>query len=129
MWTQYKSVVTTSIQYHSSIGSVLLSVSRYMAQADQLDLLKLLLEVNNVKDRGWVCQQLHEHGVTTLTRFAELSKGTLREWHIYDSSVYDWALPHAQRLLEDNSHDLTAIRQELMVRVRMHYVYVCTIAE
>ena len=44
-----------------------------MAQADQLDLLKLFLESNGVEDPGRVCQQMHEHGVTTLTKFAELS--------------------------------------------------------
>ena len=100
-----------------------------MAQADQLDLLKPLLEVNNVRDCGWVCQQLHEHGVITLTRFAELSEGTLRQWHIYDQQVCYSALPHAQQLLRDSSHDLAAIRQQLLVRARMHYMYVCTIAE
>ena len=97
-----------------------------MDQADQLDLLKL--EANYVGDLGRVCQQLHEHGVTTLTRFDELSKGTLHEWHIYDTRVYDYALPYPQVLL-DSSHDLAAIRQELMVRVHLHYMYVCTIAE
>ena len=100
-----------------------------MAQADRLDLLKLLLEANDVGDPGRVYQQLHEHGVTTLTRFAELSEGTLREWHIDDSRVYNRALPHARRLLRDSSHDLAAIRQQLLVRARMHYMYVCTIAE
>ena len=100
-----------------------------MAQADQLDLLKLLLEANEVRDRGPVCQQLHEHGVTTLTRFAELSEGTLRKWGITNGYVLYSALPHAQRLLRDSSHDLAAIRQQLLVRARMHYMYVCTIAE
>ena len=101
-----------------------------MAQLDQVD-LKLLLEANNVEDAGRACQQLHEHGVTTLTRFAELSVGTLREWGIaysYSDNVCD-ALRHAQRLLRDSSHDLAAIRQQLLVRARMHYMYVCTIAE
>ena len=107
-----------------------------MAQADQLDLLKLLLEANHVRDPGRVCQQLHEHGVTTLTRFAELSEETLREWNIDDIKYMyvsgygnvDDALSHAQRLLVDSSHDLAAIRQQLLVRARMHYMYVCTIA-
>ena len=93
-----------------------------MAQADQLDLLKLLLQVNGVRDPGQVCQQLHEHGVTTLTRFAELSWGTLREWGINDWYVYGNAIPHARRLLRDSSHDLAAIRQQLLVRARMHSV-------
>ena len=100
-----------------------------MAQADQLDLLKLLLEANEVRDRGPVCQQLHEHGVTTLTRFAELSVETLREWDIDDYYVRNYALPHAQRLQRDSSHDIAAIRQQLLVSARMHYMYVCTIAE
>ena len=105
-----------------------------MAQADQLDLLKLLLEANDVKDRGRVYQQLYEHGVTTLTRFAELSKETLCEWriaswHRFNEPVSDRALPHARRLLRDSSHDLAVIRQQLLVRARMHYMYVCTIAE
>ena len=112
-----------------SIGSVLLSVSVQMAQADQLDLLKLLLEANCVGNRGRVCQQLYQHGVTTLTRFAELSLGTLREWGITDYYVSKWALPHAKELLRDSSHDPAAIRQQLLVRARMHYMYVCTIAE
>ena len=99
-----------------------------MAQSDQLD-LRLLLEVNGVKDPGRVCRQLHQHGVTTLTRFAELSVETLREWDIVDFYVRNRALPHAQRLLRDSSHDLAAIRQQLLVRARMHYMYVCTIAE
>ena len=97
-----------------------------MARADQLDLLKLLLEVNNVEDSGRWCRQLHEHGVTTLTGFAELSWVTLTEWGIYENSVSYYALSHAKELLEDSSHDLAAIRQELLVRVRMHYMYVCS---
>ena len=100
-----------------------------MAQADQLDLFELLLEANRVEDPGRVCQQLHEHGMTTLTRFAELSVGTLRKWDIDDYYVRNYALPHAQRLLRDSSHDLAAIRQQLLVRARMHYMYVCNIAE
>ena len=97
-----------------------------MALADQLDLLELLLEVNRVSDRGRVCQQLQEHGVTTLTRFAELSVHveTLREWRITDYHVYSWALYHAQQLLRVSSHDLAAIRQQLLVRARMHYILV-----
>ena len=102
-----------------------------MAQLDQVD-LKLFLEGNGVKDRARVCQQLHEHGVTTISLFAELSVETLLEWGIatdkYDNVCY-FALPHAQRLLRDSSHDLAAIRQQLLVRARMHYMYVCTIAE
>ena len=91
-----------------------------MAQADQLDLLKLLLEANRVADPGWVCQLLHGHGVTTLTQFAELSAETLEVWGIATNSYYDpvsyYALSHAQALLRDSSHDLAAIRQELLVR-------------
>ena len=98
-----------------------------MAQLDQVD-LKLLLEANAVEDAGRACQQLHEHGVTTLTRFAELSWQTLYKWNI-DSRVSGQALSHAQRLLRYSSHDLAAIRQQLLVRARMHYMYVCTIAE
>ena len=92
-----------------------------MAQDEELDLLKLLLEANNVRNPGWVCQQLHHHGVTTLTRFAELSMGMLYKWGMYD--VYDNALSHAQRLLVDSSQDFAAIRQQLLVRARMHYMY------
>ena len=94
-----------------------------MDQADQLDLLKLLLEANNVEDPVPVCQQLDEHGVTTLTRFAELSWRTLVEWRIAYSeySYVCGVLRHAQRLLVVSSHDLAAIRQQLMVRARMHY--------
>ena len=102
-----------------------------MAQLDQVD-FKLFLEANGVEDAGRVCQQLHEHGVTTLTRFAELSMETLLKWGIatrkYDP-VCRYALPDAQALQVDSSHDLAAIRQQLLVRVRMHYMYVCTIAE
>ena len=103
-----------------------------MAQVDQLD-LKLFLEADDVRDPVLVYQQLYEHGVTTITEFAELSVETLLEWNIANSE-YDtvclYALPHARRLLVDScSHDLAAIRQELMVRARMHYMYVCTIAE
>ena len=102
-----------------------------MAQLDQLDLLKLLLEANHVEYPGRVCQQLHEHGVTTLTGFADLSRQTLHEWRITNvrDRVSHRALPHAQRLLRDSSHDLAAIRQQFLVRARMHYMYVCTIAE
>ena len=98
-----------------------------MAQLDQLDLLKLLLEANDVRDPGLACQQLHEHGVTTLTGFAELSVETLLEWRITD--VYGYvshdALPHARRLLVESSHDLAAIRQQLLVRARVHRLHVC----
>ena len=71
-----------------------------MAQADQLDLFKLLLETNRVEDPGRVCQKLHEHGVTILIRFTELSVETLVEWGIADheyDNVCNWALPHAQK--------------------------------
>ena len=95
-----------------------------MAQADQLDLLKLLLEVNLVGDPGPVYQQLYEHGVTTITKFAELSVETLREWGIIDDNVWYSTLPHARRLLVDSSHNLAAIRQQLLVRACMHYMYV-----
>ena len=91
-----------------------------MAQLDQLQLdLKLLLEANGVKDAGRVCQKLYEHGVTTLTEFAELSVATLKEWVITEYSVCTTARRHAQALLVDNSHDLSAIRQQLLVRARM----------
>ena len=100
-----------------------------MAQADQLDVLKLLLEVNGVEGPGRVCQKLHDHGVTTFTEFAELSVETLRKWGITNEYVCYDARFHAQRLLADSSHDLAAIRQQLLVRARMHYMYVCTIAE
>ena len=56
-----------------------------MAQIDQVD-LKLLLEANRVEDAGPVCQQLHEHGVTTFSQFAELSERTLVEWGITNSA-------------------------------------------
>ena len=102
-----------------------------MAQLDQLN-LKLLLEANAVEDPGRVCQQLYEHGVTTLTQFAELNVETLVEWGIaydkYEDMCYG-ALPDAQALLRDSSHDFAAIRQQLLVRARMHCMYVCTIAE
>ena len=96
-----------------------------MAQAAQLDLLKLLLEANDVGNLGRRCQQLHEHGVTTLTQFAELSVETLVEWGIATYSFLDHvrsALFHAQQLLRDSPHDLAAIRRELLVRARMMYV-------
>ena len=95
-----------------------------MAQLDQVD-FKLFLEGNGVKDPGRACQQLHEHGVTTLTQFAELSVETLREWDINDYyCVVNLALPHAKQLLRDSSHDLVAIKQQqLLVRARMHYMY------
>ena len=99
-----------------------------MDHADQLDLLKLLLEVNSVGDPGRLCEQLYEHGVTTLSHFAALREGTLEEWDVAYYYVYS-ALSHARELLRDSSHDLAAIRQELLVRARMHYMYVCTIAE
>ena len=99
-----------------------------MAQADQLDLLKLLLEVNYVKNPGRVCQQLHVHGVTTLTQFAELSVEMLVLWGIATYSYHDrvsyYAHSLAQRLLRDSSHDFAAIRQQLLVRARLHYMYV-----
>ena len=99
-----------------------------MARADQLDLLKLLLEANDVRDPEWACQKLHEHGVTTITEFAELSADTLYKWDIA-SDEYDLvgisALPHARTLLVDSPNDLAAIRQELLVRARMHYMYMC----
>ena len=103
-----------------------------MAQLDQLDFLKLFLEANGVRDPVRVCQQLFEHGVTTLTEFAELSLETLQnKWRITDWYVCNRALPRAQALLADSSHDIAAIRQplQLLVRARMHYMYVCTIAE
>ena len=93
-----------------------------MAQADQLD-LKLLLEANNVEDAGRQCQQLYEHGVTTLSQFAALSAETLVEWdiayHTYNNVCY-LALPHAQELLRNSPSDLAAIKQQLLVRARMH---------
>ena len=99
-----------------------------MAQADQLD-LKLLLEANEVKDPGRVCQQLREHGVTTFSQFAALSEETLLVWGIADG-YYDYvcyyALSHAQKLLRNSPLDLAAIRQQLLVRARMHY-YICVL--
>ena len=116
--------MTTSVPQFDRFST---AVSVDMAQLDHVD-LKLLLEANAVEDAGRVCQQLHEHGVTTLTRFAELSEGTLREWGIVTYDFFDrvsyYALPYAQQLLEDSSHNLAAIRQQLLVRVRMHYMYV-----
>ena len=101
-----------------------------MAQLDQVDFM-LFLESDGVKDRGRVCQKLHEHGVTTLSKVAELSEGTLREWGITDYHMYMYGSlsRHARRLLRDSSHDLAAIRQQLLVRARMHCMCVCTIAE
>ena len=101
-----------------------------MAQAEQLDLLKVLLKVNFVEDPGRRCQQLYEHGVTTLSQFAELSVETLVKWGIADNeygSVCIRALPHAQALLRDSSHDLelATIKQQLLVRARMHYIHLC----
>ena len=98
-----------------------------MAQADQLDLLKLLLEANRVEDPERRCQQLHEHSVTTLNEFAVLkSKERLLKWGIAgddddddDDNVCASALPHAQKLLQDNPHDLAAIKQQLLVRACM----------
>ena len=97
-----------------------------MAQLDQLD-LKLLLEANCVEDPGRVHQKLYKHGVTTITRFAGLSVETLLEWgiaHYRTDNVCYRALSHAQQLLRNSSHDLAAIRQQLLVRARMHYMYV-----
>ena len=101
-----------------------------MAQLDQVD-FKLFLEGNGVKDPGRVCQRLSEHGVTaTISQFAELSRETLVEWGIASNNpVCTRALPHAQRLLVDSSHNLAAIRQQLLVRARMHYMDVSTLAE
>ena len=93
-------------------------------RADQVDLLELLLEVQDVEDHVLVCRQLHERGVTTITRFAALSAETLREWDIDDYYVHS-ALSHARQLLLDSSRDLAAIRQQLLVRARMHYTDVC----
>ena len=98
-----------------------------MAQADQLDLLKLLLEANGVQDLRRVCRQLYKHGVTTLRQFAELSEETLVKWDIDDYNVCRRALPDAQQLLMDSSHDLAAIRQWLLVRARMHYMYAASV--
>ena len=99
-----------------------------MAQLDQVD-FKLFLEANGVQ----VSQKLYEHGVTTITELAKLSRQTLEEWDLIAKYLswneYTKALSNAQRLLRDSSHDLAAIRQELLVRARMHYMYVCTIAE
>ena len=107
-------------------NSVLLSVSVEMAQLDQFDLLNLLLEANDVRDPGQVCHKLHEHGVTTITEFAELSVETLYKWKITNYFVHR-ALPQAQALLVASSDDLAAIRQQLLVRARVQYMYVCTI--
>ena len=91
--------------------------------ADQLD-LKLVLEANVVKDAGQICQQLYEHGgVRTLEQFASLRKETLREWGIDDYYVCDSALCHAQELMTISAQDLPSIKQNLLVRARMH---VCT---
>ena len=96
-----------------------------MAQLDQLD-LELLLEASKVWDPRRACQRLYEHGVTTLTQLAELSVETLVEWRIDTGklgNVCNRVLPHARRLLVDcSSHDLAAIRQQLLVRARMHYM-------
>ena len=90
--------------------------------ADQLD-LKLVLEANGVADAGQVCQQLSEHGVTTLQHFATLSKESLLEWAIYDRYAYvrDHALPHARKLLASRE-DLFTIKQQLLVRACIHYM-------
>ena len=108
-----------------------------MAQGDQLDLLKLLLEgTDRVKDPGWRCQKLYEHGVTTLDQFAALSEGTLVNWGIanyYDDDVCISALSYAQELLRYGSHDLAAIKQQLLVRPAPHALHdvriMCTVAE
>ena len=98
-----------------------------MAQLDQVD-FKLFLEANGIR----VSQKLYEHGVTTITELAKLSRQTLEEWDLandWSENEYTRALSNAQRLLRVSPHDLAAIRQEVLVRARMHYVYVCTIAE
>ena len=103
----------------------LLFGARVCNMAEQLD-LKLVLEANEVKDAGGLCQQLYEHGVTALNQFATLSNERLRDWGIVDyddcgyDNVCDRALPHAQELLRNSTHDLTTIKQQLLVRVRMH---------
>ena len=95
-----------------------------MAQAEGLNLLKLLLEVNHVENPGRVCQQLYKHGVTSLTKFAKLTVQKLLKWGIDDYNVFRYALPHARKLLRDSSRDLAAIREQLLVRTCMHYIRV-----
>ena len=87
-----------------------------MAQTDPL-YLKLFLEAHGVNYPRRVCQQLHKHGVTTLTRFAELSVDTLYKWDIADYYVR-CALPRAQQLLRSRLR--YNLRQQLLVRARIH---------
>ena len=93
-----------------------------MAWADHLD-LKLFLEANRVEDAGRRCQQLNEHGVTTLNEFAALNNKRLFEWGIADHErdyVCTSALPRAQELLQNSPRDLAVVKQQLLVRARMH---------
>ena len=95
---------------------------------DQLE-LKLVLEANDVRDIGRLCQQLSEHGVSTLGQFTELSEERLAEWGIRDyRAVRNCALRHARKL-RDSTKDLATIKQQLLVRACMHvhyYVTACT---
>ena len=84
---------------------------------EQLD-VRLVLENNRVEDAGRVYDLLSERGVRTVQQFSALTGVRLREWGIYDSTVYSWALPDAQSLtreLATSPHTLPTVKQQLLV--------------
>lgn len=93
--------------------------SAHSTMADQLE-LKLVLEANDMRDIGRLCQQLSEHGVSTLGQFTELSEERLAEWGIRDyRAVRNCALRHARKLSRNSTQDLATIKQQLLVRARV----------
>ena len=85
--------------------------------AEQLD-LRVVLEANQVKYAGQVCDLLSALGVRTVEQFSAMTKERLREWGINDYHVYSWALDDAQSLTDEqvtSPHRLSTVKQQLLV--------------
>ena len=85
--------------------------------AEQLD-VRLVLEANEVRDAGRVCDLLSQHDVSTVKQFSGLTEERLREWGIDDYDVKYRVLPKAQSLtreLATSPHTLSTVKQQLLV--------------
>lgn len=89
--------------------------------------VKLVLETNDVRDVERWCELLSRHGVGTVQQLSAWTGNRLiecaREWGIDDYYVRYYALPKAQKLTQElvtSPQNLATIRQELLVRARMH---------
>ena len=111
--THYYRVVTAAPQ----LGSVQTALTVPVWNMN----VRLVLEANEVKDAGQVCDLLSEHGVRNIQQFSAMTKERLREWGINNSFVYHYALPAAQSLthkLTTSPHtldQLSTLKQQLLV--------------